>query len=82
MESRQKSIFQIFWGVLLSLAGVGLLFRIPGIMLEIEQIGSFSSSKVFIRICFYFIAALLIGGGVKKIRHNYKNLSDNDRLSE
>jgi len=75
MENRQRHIFQIIWGGVLLLAGVGVFFRIPQVMPKIEQITSFKSSIVFIRICFYLLGCLLIGGGIKKIHLNYKQLS-------
>jgi hypothetical protein len=62
-----KSNFQLIWGLLLTLAGVGLLFRIPQVMPQIRQIEYFASVIPFIYFCFYFMAALLIAGGVKKI---------------
>lgn len=75
-------MIQIIWGGFLLLAGVGVFFRIPQVMPKIEQIESFSSSIVFIRICFYLLGCLLIGGGVKKIRYNYKKLSNSIRSPE
>lgn len=81
MEPRRQFMIQIIWGSFLLLAGVGVFFRIPQVMPKIEQIESFASSIVFIRICFYLLGCLLIGGGVKKIRHNYKKLSNNIRSS-
>ena len=47
--------------------GVMVVFRIPQVIPEIEQIGTFSSSIGFIRFCFYFMAVMLIAGGGKKL---------------
>lgn len=79
MESRQRYLIQIIYGGVLLLAGVGVFFRIPQVMPKIEQIESFTSSIVFVRVCFYLLGCLLIGGGIKKIHFNYKQLSVADK---
>ena len=71
---RQKTILQFVWGVLLVLAGIGVFFRIHQVMPQIQQIESFASVSLFIRFCFYLLGILLIGGGSKKIYHNYQML--------
>ena len=63
---------QIVWGVVLVLAGIGVFFRIPQVMPEIQKIEHFSSAIFLIRFCFYFLGVLLIGGGAKKIYDNYQ----------
>ena len=78
MAKRQPIIIQIIWGGLLSIAGVGVFFRIPQVMPRIAEIGAFSSGMTFIRFCFYLIGCLLICGGIMKIRKNYKMLSNSD----
>jgi hypothetical protein len=72
MDHDRKAQFQLVWGVLLVMAGVGLLFRIPQIMPQIRQIESFSGAMPFIYFCFYFMAVFLIAGGAKKIYDNCK----------
>jgi uncharacterized membrane protein len=69
--AKNKNI-QIIWGIVLVLAGVGVFFRIPQVMPEIQKIEQFSSAIFFIRFCFYFLGVLLIGGGAKKIYDNYQ----------
>lgn len=76
MTKQQQKTFQLIWGVLLLLAGIGVFFRIPQVMPKIEQMESFSTSVIFIRFCFYLIGCLLIGGGVKKIINNYRSITD------
>jgi len=71
MSVKNKTFFQMIWGVALVLAGIGVFFRIPQVMPKIEQIEQFSSSAIFIRFCFYFLGTLLVGGGSKKIYDNY-----------
>lgn len=69
--AKNKNI-QIVWGVVLVMAGIGVFFRIPQVMPEIQKIEPFSSAIFFIRFCFYFLGVLLIGGGAKKIYDNYQ----------
>jgi hypothetical protein len=71
-------MIQTVWGIILTLAGVGVFFRIPQVMPEIETIETFSSVLFFIRFCFYMLGALLIGGGIKKIYNNHRALTEND----
>ena len=52
--------------------GIGVFYRIPQVMPDIEKIEQFASMTVYIRFCFYLIGILLIGGGAKKIHANYK----------
>lgn len=73
MENNRATI-QFVWGILLVLAGIGVFFRIPQVMPQIEKIEQFSSAMFFIRFCFYLLGILLIGGGLKKVYHNYARL--------
>lgn len=71
---KQKALFHIVWGGILSAFGVAVFFRVTEVMPQIEQIGQFSTLTGFIRFCFYLIGALLIFGGIKKIIENYRQL--------
>lgn len=67
MTDRRRP-FQTVWGVALVLAGIGVFYRIPQVMPQIEAAGYFPDALVFVRFCFYFLgAALLFGGGRKLI---------------
>jgi hypothetical protein len=68
---KNKETIQFVWGVLLVLAGIGVFYRIPQVMPQIEKIEQFSSVMFFIRFCFYFLGVLLIGGGLKKVYNYY-----------
>jgi hypothetical protein len=70
-----KSKFQVIWGTALLIAGIGVFFRIPQVMPEIEKIDQFSSAMFFIRLCFYLMGILLIGGGSKKIYQYFSKVS-------
>ncbi len=67
-----KRTIQLIWGALLLLMGIGMFYRIPQVMPDIEKIEQFASMTVYIRFCFYLIGILLIGGGAKKIHAYYK----------
>jgi hypothetical protein len=79
MTTWQQPIFQIIWGGLLLIAGVGVFFRIPQVMPGISQMDAFSSVMTFIRFSFYLIGCLLVCGGISKIRKNYKLLTDRNQ---
>ena len=68
----KKQAAQLVWGVLLVTAGVGVVFRVSFLDSELDAIAGQPSTAVFIRICFYVMAILLIGGGIKKIRNYYQ----------
>ena len=63
---------QRIWAVALILAGLGVFYRIPQVMPSIEQIPRFAAASGFIRFCFYFMGLFLIGGGCKKLYHQYR----------
>lgn len=66
----------MIWGVALTLAGIGVFFRIPQVMPKIEKIQYFASAMYFIRFCFYLLGVLLVWGGTKKLYENYRKLKD------
>ncbi|MGD9133632.1 MAG: hypothetical protein PVF78_08310 [Desulfobacterales bacterium] len=76
--AKKKSTVQLIWGILLLLAGVGVLFRIPQVMPEIKKIEHFAPYMLFIYFCFYLLAVLLIAGGGKKIYHYIKQSKPDD----
>ncbi len=67
------------WGILLLLAGLGVFFMTPQKIRDIEKIEHFSSYIPFIWFCFYFMSILLIGGGIKKIYHNYRRSENSNK---
>ncbi len=73
---KNRNHFQLIWGILLLLAGVGVFFRIPQVMPQIKTIETFSSIIGFIYFCFYLLGFLLILGGSKKIYANFKKLRE------
>ena len=77
-DDKNKTYFQLIWGVLLLLAGVGVFFRIPQVMPQIKTIETFASIIGFIYFCFYLLGFLLILGGAQKIYRNLKLLKHNN----
>lgn len=72
MTKKQVNQSQIIWAIALILAGLGVFYRIPQVMPNIEQIPRFANAAGFIKFCFYFIGIFLIGGGLKKLYHQYR----------
>lgn len=68
--AQKRMTGQIIWGIALTLAGIGVFYRIPDVMLRIEKLDYFSSILFFIRFCFYILGIMLIGGGLKKCLGN------------
>ena len=72
MADKQVNQVQVVWAVALILMGLGGFYRIPQVMPSIEQIPRFAAASGFIRFCFYFMGLFLIGGGCKKLYHQYR----------
>lgn len=72
MTGKQVNQAQVIWAVLLIVAGLGVFYRIPQVMPNIEQIPRFAAASTYIRFCFYFIGIFLIGGGLKKLYQQYR----------
>jgi hypothetical protein len=70
--SREKSTFQLVWGIALVLAGIGVLYRIPQVMPRIMEVEQFAAASGFIYFCVYLMAVILIGGGSRKIYRFYR----------
>ncbi len=48
-------------------AGAAVFFRIPQVMPQLAQMGQSAAAMGYIRICFYIMGILLVGGGARKI---------------
>ena len=70
MKTSGKSQLQLVWGVMLFLAGIGVIFRIPQVIPQLKQIEQYAAAIGFIYFCAYFISlALIVGGGRKIYRY-------------
>jgi len=76
--NKNKTYFQLIWGIVLLIAGLGVFLRIPQVMPKIKSIEYFSSAIGFIYFCFYLLGFLLILGGAQKIYFHYKTLKRQD----
>ncbi len=65
--SQSKSKIQLVWGIALLVVGIAVFFRVSQVMPQLAQIQQFSSVLGFIRVSFYIIGFILIGGGLRKI---------------
>jgi len=65
---KQRDGFQLLWGALLLLAGIGVFYRSPAVIAQVKTIPVFSEGAIyFVYFCFYLLGILLIWGGVRKI---------------
>jgi hypothetical protein len=80
MTLEKKNSAQLTYGIVLLLAGLGVFYMTPQKMKEIEKIEHFSSYIPFIWFCFYFMGVMLVGGGIKKIYRNYRQVKGKDRV--
>jgi len=60
---------QLIWGFSLIAMGIGVFFRVPVVSERLADATGTSAKLYFFRFSFYLIAVILIGGGIKKIRH-------------
>ena len=71
-DKENTSPGQLIWGVALVLAGLGVFYRIPQVLPQIATIEYFAGALRIIRLCFYLMGIILIGGGAKKILRHYR----------
>lgn len=71
MEKDNKNPLDLIWALALIGAGIGVIFRIPQVLPTILEMDTFSGSAFFIRLCFYLMAILLIGGGIRKLWYRF-----------
>ncbi len=65
---KQRDGFQLVWGALLLLAGIGVFYRTPEVIARVKTIPAFSGGVIyFVYFCFYLLGLLLIYGGARKI---------------
>ncbi len=77
--NQDKSFYQLIWGWLLALAGVGVFFRVPQVMPKIEQIRQYAPVLPYIKFCLYLLGVILLGGGAKKIFKYYEKKAEGER---
>lgn len=67
-----QDLLQLIWGAALAIMGLALFFRVSAVMEQIAEMENPASTEIFLRIGFYLIAVILLGGGIKKIYRFYE----------
>ena len=60
------------WAIALILAGLGVFFRVQQVLPQLTGLSQYSGIPWIIRICFYIIGIILIGGGIRKLFVHFK----------
>ena len=67
-----KKNFGFYYGIILVAVGLGVFYRIPQVMLQVETIEFFRQKLFLVRSSFYILGGLLILAGGIRIYKNYK----------
>ena len=78
-DRQSKSNIQLIWATALILMGVAIFIQTPQKMQQLSDAGQPHDMIWFVRICFYLIGCLLIGGGIKKIVQYLSNKKSDDQ---
>ena len=71
-----KEKFQVIYGIVLILVGVGVFFKIPYVMPKVMEINYFSGAILVIEFSFYLLGGLVVLVGAKKIYKSWYNTGD------
>ncbi|MCG8618769.1 MAG: hypothetical protein MI802_21320 [Desulfobacterales bacterium] len=74
-----KRTFTFYYGIVLIAVGIGVFFRIPQVMPELETIEFFSNKIGVVKFCFYVLGSLLILAGGIRVKNNYKSDKNTDQ---
>ncbi|MCK5311475.1 MAG: hypothetical protein KAJ62_05170 [Desulfobacteraceae bacterium] len=72
----EKKKFQMIYGVVLILVGIGVFYRIPAVMPKVMEINYFSDAILVIEFSFYLLGGLVVLAGAKKIFKFWNNTGD------
>ena len=67
-----KKKINFYYGIVITLVGIAVFYRIPLVMPKIETIEFLSQKLIVVKACFYILGALLILAGSIRIFKNYK----------
>jgi hypothetical protein len=67
-----KKKFRFYYGMILIAVGLGVFYRIPQVLLQVETIEFFRQKIHLVKFCFYILGGLLILAGGIRIYKNYK----------
>ena len=68
----KNSNVQLLWGAALVLMGIAVFFRLPQVVPKLAAMGQSDVTIGFIRVCFYIIGFILVGGGIRKFVSHFK----------
>jgi len=67
-----KKKFRFYYGIILIAVGLGVFYRIPQVILQVETIEFFRQKILLIKFSFYILGGLLILAGGIRMYKNYK----------
>lgn len=67
-----KKKINFYYGIVLTLVGIAVFYRIPQVVPKIETIEFFARKMTIVKICFYLLGIFLILAGTIRIYRNYK----------
>ena len=67
-----KKKFRLYYGIILIAVGLGVFYRIPQVILQVETIEFFRQKIQLVKFGFYILGGLLILAGGIRIYKNYK----------
>jgi len=67
-----KKKIGFYYGLILVAVGLGVFYRIPQVMLQVESIEFFRQKLLLVKSCFYILGGCLILAGGIRIFRNYK----------
>ncbi len=67
-----KKKINFYYGIVITLVGIAVFYRIPQVMPRIETIEFLAQKLVVVKACFYILGSLLIMAGSIRIFKNYK----------
>ncbi|MCG8688737.1 MAG: hypothetical protein MI892_27950 [Desulfobacterales bacterium] len=71
-----KRNFTFYYGIVLIAVGIGVFFRIPEVIPQVETIEFFKDKIGVVKFCFYFLGFLLVLAGGIRVVKNYKKTED------
>ncbi len=67
-----KKNIRFYYGILLIAVGLGVFYRIPQVMPQIETIEFFKQKLLLVKLCFYILGLFLIVAGAIRIYRTRK----------
>jgi len=69
-----KKNIRFYYGIVLIAVGLGVFYRIPQVMPQIETIEFFKQKLLLVKLCFYILGVFLIlAGGIRIYRTRKDN---------